>query len=725
MPDAPMKELTKKVYVYNKNNELLAYFDGEPPSYPENRIDMMIEPTVTIESNGASTFTFSMNMYSQKWQDISDPENIYLVDGRKYVCLNETGIVTENETVTVTAYETWKLLEKRYVQAYNVPKEDEFIDDQTVCLLPKSTEPLVVNGVTYTNNPYPRGSAGYNYWALLQGSGWTLAFCDVIADGFNAAEDYGVFNVETDQKDLLYNLEHVRDLYGGIFEWDSVNQTLSVHDSSKWNNDYGFEIRKGKNLQTLTISMDTDITTRLYPLGENSLNISAVNNGKRYVDDFSYTTAIYEKNLQNSDIYDQKQLLYWGQEQVKKLSRPRKNINCEIVDVRTVEGREYETFDINHLATVVYSDGPEQTLTKETLRIISWTYNVFAPYQATIELGDKLQNMVDFLKQSYESGNKADSVIDSGGRIDYDSLWDYENGTYWGDTLYKYIHETEHRLEIKIDDVEGSLADFIVEANETFATIEALVQFETETTKAIADLKIYADSNFATIESFVSFQTQTTNAIANVRQYVDDVEARVESNTYFINQVDGRVDTAFTQISQVSDKAQSAIDITAGFNNQMAQIELRVDNLGSEINMTANTVSIQATTLKAHSKSIDIIADCVRINGAIYAGVLEAHEGYFDELKAGTGTFGNLYAKKSEIKSIVTSLLNSERIKVKNITATGIVEAATGNFDAGGFQTLSIYNTVKFPKNVYFAGWKFHIGTIKCNNGTFDAMVKV
>lgn len=672
MPDAPMKELTKKVYVYNKNNELLAYFDGEPPSYPENRIDMMIDPTVTIESNGASTFTFSMNMYSQKWQDISDPENIYLVDGRKYVCLNETGIVTENETVTVTAYETWKLLEKRYVQAYNVPKEDEFIDDQTVCLLPKSTEPLVVNGVTYTNNPYPRGSAGYNYWALLQGSGWTLAFCDVIADGFNAAEDYGVFNVETDQKDLLYNLEHVRDLYGGIFEWDSVNQTLSVHDSSKWNNDYGFEIRKGKNLQTLTISMDTDITTRLYPLGENSLNISAVNNGKRYVDDFSYTTAIYEKNLQNSDIYDQKQLLYWGQEQVKKLSRPRKNINCEIVDVRTVEGREYEIFDINHLATVVYSDGPEQTLTKETLRIISWTYNVFAPYQATIELGDKLQNMVDFLKQSYESGNKADSVIDSGGRIDYDSLWDYENGTYWGDTLYKYIHETEHRLEIKIDDVEGSLADFIIEANETFATIDALVKFETETTTAIANLKMYADDTFATIESFVSFQTQTTNAIASVEQYVDSVEARVTSNTQFINQVDGRVDTAFTQISQVSDKAQSAIDITAGFNDKVGRIEIRVDELGSEISATADTVSIQATTLKAHSKSIDIIADCVRINGAIYAGVLEAHEGYFDELKAGTGTFGNLYAKKSEISNIVNGILTSQKVNVKNLKANGI-----------------------------------------------------
>ena len=632
MPDAPMKELTKKVYVYNKNNELLAYFDGEPPSYPENRIDMMIEPTVTIESNGASTFTFSMNMYSQKWQDISDPENIYLVDGRKYVCLNETGIVTENETVTVTAYETWKLLEKRYVQAYNVPKEDEFIDDQTVCLLPKSTEPLVVNGVTYTNNPYPRGSAGYNYWALLQGSGWTLAFCDVIADGFNAAEDYGVFNVETDQKDLLYNLEHVRDLYGGIFEWDSVNQTLSVHDSSKWNNDYGFEIRKGKNLQTLTISMDTDITTRLYPLGENSLNISAVNNGKRYVDDFSYTTAIYEKNLQNSDIYDQKQLLYWGQEQVKKLSRPRKNINCEIVDVRTVEGREYETFDINHLATVVYSDGPEQTLTKETLRIISWTYNVFAPYQATIELGDKLQNMVDFLKQSYESGNKADSVIDSGGRIDYDSLWDYENGTYWGDTLYKYIHETEHRLEIKIDDVEGSLADFIVEANETFATIEALVKFETETTTAIANLKMYADDTFATIESFVSFQTQTSQHFASITQYVDSVSS---------------------EVSIVAGEVNSQ-------GQEIARISVRVNNVeGSVIDLEADVINLDGDITNINSK-------VTNINGR-----LNAAEGDIDSLNSRTATIERAYITEADVDRIVANEINGITITASKIYLGG------------------------------------------------------
>lgn len=671
MPDLPIKELTQKVYVYNKNHELLAYFDGVPPAQPENRINMMIEPTVLIESNGSSTFTFSMNMYSQKWKDISDPENIYLVDGREYVCLNETGMVTENETVTVTAYETWKLLEKKYVQAYNVPKEDEFIDDQTVCLLPKSTDPLVVNGVTYTNNPYPRGSAGYNIWALLQGSGWELVYCDVIADGFNAAEDYGVFNVETDQKDLLYNLEHVRELYGGIFDWDSVNHTLSVHDSAKWNNDYGFEIRKGKNLQTLTINMDTDLTTRLYPLGENNLNIEAVNNGKRYVEDFSYTTAVYEKNLQNSDIYDQKQLLYWGQEQVKKLSRPRKNISVEIVDVRTVEGKEYETFDINNLATVVYEEGPDKTLTKETLRIISWTYNVFAPYQATIELGDKLQNFVDFLKQSYDAGNKADSVIDSGGRIDYDSLWDYENGTYWGDTLYNYIHETEHRLEIKIDDVEGSLADFIIEANETFATIEALVQFETETTTAIANLKMYADSNFATIESFTSFRNETNTHFTNITQYVDSVESRVDivagvadenssniaSITLRVNDVEGSVIELNSDITQVNSRITTINSEVVEINGNLSGLSADFENLTVRYNVTATEMETQKANIKA--------------------------------LVAGTGVFSGLIVYHAEFSSLLAKYIDVSFLRGKNISCAGLTTSNLSS-DAANFGSCTV-----------------------------------
>lgn len=664
-----MRELTKSVIVYNKYGERIAYFNSESPGISENRINMMQKPTVSIEANGASTFTFQMNTKSQKWKDISDPENEYLVDGRKYCCISANSISIENETVTVTAEETWNKLSKKYVQAYNVPKEQEGIDDQTIVLLPKSTEPLVVNGVTYNNVPYPRGSAGYNIWAILQGTGWRLAFCDVIVDGFDPSQDYGVFNIETDQKDVLYNLEHIRELYGGIFVWDSINQTLSVHDSEKWNNDYGFEVRKGKNLNNLTIEYDNDIITRLYPLGESYLNIATVNNGKRYLDNFSYTNVIYEGNLQNSDIYDQKQLKFWGEQQLAKLCKPRKTVTADIVDVRTVEGKEHETFDIHDIVTVVYRDGVDNALTKESLRIISWQYEVFAPYNMSLELGDRKLNFVDFLKQAYESGKASDEIIDSNGHISCDSIWDFDEGTSFKGGLYKYIHETEHRLEIKVDDVANSLADFVVEANEKFATIDALVKFETETTQSIANLKMYADNNFATIQSLASFKTETTTAISNIEQYVDNVESRVTSNTSFITDVNGRVNEAFTEIKQVSDKAQSAIDITAEFNDKVAKIELKVDDQGSSINLVAGKVNVHATTLEAHSDSILVIADCVKVNGAIHAGMLATHD--------------------ADIKNLKAKMITTDSLKSINIECTGVF-AGTGNFDVGGFESCSI-----------------------------------
>ena len=703
-----MRELTKSVTVYNKHGERIAYFDSESPGIPENRINMMQRPTVSIEANGASTFTFQMNTKSQKWKDISDPENEYLVDGRKYCCISPNSIAIENETVTVTAEETWNKLSKKYVQAYNVPKEQEGIDDQTVVLLPKSKEPLVVNGVTYNNVPYPRGSAGYNIWAILQGTGWRLAFCDVIADGFDPSQDYGVFNVETDQKDVLYNLEHIRELYGGIFVWDSINQTLSVHDSNKWNNDYGFEIRKGKNLNNLTIEYDNDIITRLYPLGESYLNIAAVNGGKRYLDNFSYTNTIYEGNLQNSDIYDQKQLKFWGEQQLAKLCKPRKTVTADIVDVRTVEGKEHETFDIHDIVTVVYRDGVDEVLTKESLRIISWQYEVFAPYNMSLELGDRKLNFVDFLKQAYESGNTSDGLIDSNGHISSDSIWDYEEDSLLKDHLYKYIHETEHRLEIKVDDVAGSLADFIVEANETFATIDALVKFETETTQAIANLKMYADDTFATIVSLAEFKTETSQALTRIEQYVDDEVAKINLRAEYIEQ---------------------DLDKT---NRHVAEIELIANENTSQIRLKADKTYVDSEILEVNGtvKGLRGDFDSLKVDYDITAETVTTHHANFKALAAGTGKFGEVLAYKAEFPTLLSKYMTTDFLKGKNIQCSGI-NASTGNFNVGAFTSsctirdLDVTYEVSFPKRVYFAGYQFHIGKIEAKNGTFHAMTKV
>lgn len=602
-----MSNINQEIVVFNKNKEVLARFTKEPPIESSNKIKMMIDPTVSITQNGESTFTFSINSNSQKWKDIENPENIYLVNGREYTAISENSFVYNGSMVNVSLVETWYLLSRIYVQAYNVPADREGIDEHSVVILPKSTEPLIVNGVRYNNNPYPRGSAGYALWALLQGSGWKLGTCDVIVDGFSAKDDYGVFNLETDQKDLLHNIQLVQELWGGILVWDSVNKTLHLRDENKWNIDNGYEIREGKNLKSpVVITQNNDIITRLYPLGEAKLNIKAVNNNKTYLENFSYTNKVYSRILQNSNIYDQKQLKFWGERKLAEMCKPGRFITAELFDIRTVQGMEHEVFDLNDIATIIYTDRDTGKETKEKQRIIKWTYNVFSPENGTIELGDRTKNIVEIIKQAYDDSGKADDSVNDSGNISGDNIWDRNEGTNLPGLFhkcYKYIYETEHRLEIRIDDVEGSLADFIVEANEKFATIVMLTEFKTEVSTALAGLRTYVDDTFATIESFTKFQTATTQSITSLKQTSDANTAAIELNA-----------------QHISENGES-----------IASLELIADDHGSKIEANADDIVLNAKNIKLNAE------DIVTIDGT-----LSALSGEFTTLKADVSSINQM-----------------------------------------------------------------------------------
>lgn len=127
------KHIENVIYVYNKNKELLAVFGEEAQGINQTQTleglsekamrELMVAPTVHIESNGASTFTFQMLANATKWQTIKDPENIYFVNGRYYTPMTENAYEYSGEDtvrlVTVTCVETWYLLQNKYKQAYN------------------------------------------------------------------------------------------------------------------------------------------------------------------------------------------------------------------------------------------------------------------------------------------------------------------------------------------------------------------------------------------------------------------------------------------------------------------------------------------------------------------------------------------------------------------------------------------------------------------------------
>ena len=516
------------VIVKDKNGKLIAKFSNKTPALSNSdKKNLMVSPTIDITSNGDSTLSFQMFVASEKWQQIKDPQNLYYCNGRVYTPMNEQSYVYSGPVVNVTLVELWYLLAYKYVQAHNVDTSVEALDDHTVKILPKTDTKfkLTVNGVQYDDSEVkdsrgvvmPRGSAGYALWAILKGSGWSLGVCDVLPDGFDAANDYGTFNVESDMKDVLQNIQYVQQLYGGILDWDSENKVLNLRDERKEGTDFntwkGYAIRKDKNLSDYpTITWDNNIITRLYPLGNGNLNIKKVNNNKGYVDNFSYTTDIYESYLQNANIYDtndeggQKTLKFWAEQQVAKYCKPRKSITYTIVDSRAVNDQSHETFDINHIVKAYYQDTESGAEVSELLRVQHLTYNWFFPSSdSTVEVGDKISNEVELFYQVYKQTENS-APTDNNGHLSGSDIYLEVPEEYW-DSLFG-----------------GS---FGYASLQTITNLHA--EHETENTLAIADLRVYADDTFATITSFTSFQEWTEDEFKESSTRIDQVSSALSA----------------------------------------------------------------------------------------------------------------------------------------------------------------------------------------------------
>lgn len=773
------------ITVYDKENNIIAKFSNTVGSLSEHAaVNLMVNPTINIVSNGESTLSFEMLVSSEKWEQIKNPENIYECNGRYYTALNEGSIVYIGDTVQVTLVETWYLLKRRYAQVYNVDPQIEALDEHTVKILPRTNEQeltqlmqyggnvdlvhrkrididssnidivhgwgmedaqigdfmtvasqtftddrngaaivvtpilsdgtlltqaelksqvnsiinstrnteyvahdnkgiimgvfagsspeknladsetfcvrvhnlhamsftLTINGVKYEDSEVkdsrgvlmPRGSAGYALWGLLKSTDWSLGVCDVLPDGFDAANDYGTCNVESDMKDILENIKLVQSLYGGILDWDSKNKILNLRDEKKdsdFNRWKGVVFRREKNLsEPPEITWDCNLITRAYPLGNGNLNIKRVNGDKSYIDNFSYTHAIYEGYIRNPNIYDtddeggQKTLLAWAQRELEKLSKPRKTIKYSVIDLSGTEKYRHEKFDVNDIVLAYYVDSKGVTR-KEYIRIQSITnYNYFFPStDSSIEVGDKVANEVEIFYQLYR-GMKHDSPTDSNGHLAGEDVFvhtDDDEGEYYEDvgaTFKRYKNKTaeaiaglelyvnnnfastelfaQYKTEVdgKITASEASLKQY---ADGKYATQEMLTSYKSEVsgkissaiTESEASLKQYADGKYATQEMLTTYKSEVSDDIssaitsseASLKQYADGKYATQEALTSYDSTVNGKITASETSLKQYADGKYATQTLLTQYqnntNNSIASINQTASKQGAAIDL--------------------------------------------------------------------------------------------------------------------------------------------
>ena len=315
-----------------------------------------------------------------KWQYLTDKYRIY-ADGKEFVINNADAVDRQRDgkklTGKVKAHESWVLLGKKY---------------QTISNDPQNTSPpwgaviIVSGGSDLSGGRYSVGSAGHALYALLQGTGWTVGTVDVP----------GTYDLETEKESVLANINQMQEKWGGILVWDSLNHTVSLRDEATWQNYTGYQIRYAKNLKGINRVDDYDIVTRLFPFGENDLNIATVNGGLLYLDNQSYSTEVLEGVWYNQDIADQAQLKIQGEKQLAVMCKPRHNYKTEVLDLRSLLGYGHETFTRSDMVDLF----DEEFGANARVRIIRYRHNVFQPWLCDMELGDPLEKIAASVAQS-------------------------------------------------------------------------------------------------------------------------------------------------------------------------------------------------------------------------------------------------------------------------------------------------------------------------------------
>lgn len=379
------------IYVLDKNETLLAMFKKDDKN-------TIINPKINKTQNSETTFTFSIAINNPKWEQIKNPENLYIVNDMMFSTNFEGSfeeIISDNgeEYINVIAYERQKLLSRKFVRAWNSTTGFDVVDTFMVVVLSNGDLPLKNNG-QLVNSTYTSGSSGYVLDALLYGTGWTTGICDV----------EGTFDFETDLIDIYENILKVQEIWGGILVFDSLNKKVHHRDETKFLPYSGYEVKYAKNMQSSENRYNNKIITKLCPLGEGNLNIKSVNDGSEWLTNYTYTDTILEGIVNNPDITEPNQLKAWGERKLQDLCKPSKELTVQTVLLNKIKGYELEELDINHIVDVINYQEIENTI--EQLRVVNFEYNLWDFSDATIQLSDITLESTDIFKKAVKATNE-------------------------------------------------------------------------------------------------------------------------------------------------------------------------------------------------------------------------------------------------------------------------------------------------------------------------------
>lgn len=185
---------------------------------------------------------------------------------------------------------------------------------------------------------------------ILKGTGWTIVDADLVS----ARRTLELTDVTT-----LEILDYCQNstAYNTRYRFDTINKVIYCIKPYNNTEPTGTYFTDELNLSDMTYKgSTTSLVTRLYPYGKDGLSIASLNNGKAYLENYSYTDKVVSAIWRDERYTNKQTLLDDANEKLAVLAVPEQSYTAKVIDLAKTLPDTYGdvlAFDLYDVVTLI------------------------------------------------------------------------------------------------------------------------------------------------------------------------------------------------------------------------------------------------------------------------------------------------------------------------------------------------------------------------------------
>lgn len=220
-------------------------------------------------------------------------------------------------------------------------------------------------------------------------------------------------SVQQFNKNRYELLMKIRDAFMCEIAIDNINKIVRFESSI--GEDKGVYFRHDLNLKALDPSYDSyDFYTRIVPVGKDGLDITSVNGGKNYLENYQYSNKIRVFYWNDGSYDDAEDLKDDAALKLADMSKPKKRYSCKVIDLAKMYP-EYSVLDYSLGDTIGISDANKDVYdAQKIIRMIEYPYE---PERNSVDLSNTFWSWDDYQDRVQAALDAWDDITNQDGTV--------------------------------------------------------------------------------------------------------------------------------------------------------------------------------------------------------------------------------------------------------------------------------------------------------------------